>query len=660
MDLNEVGLGSGCDENFGEDSMSSGLTVELPPDWLKPMEEDEDNGAVGPKIPRKVRGAKVKRGRGRPRKPRNGITNAVDKWRTTSSAAKLNHPKKHQKAIIQSPNTTAQTDHSAQESPGASIPELKNPPRLTRASMLNADTSKRFVHSPSLKVGNVSVRTEPGQYTSELPLQLWLHPSLERISPSKIQSGGLPNLPEASCNGISEIFPRISECENCGTPFSIQKPGDKFCFKCRDKEEKNPSPANIVFKKAPKPKLKKEKADTAPDGAEEDEDDGLKKRNRRRCGQCPACLLDSDCGKCDFCIDKPKFGGVNKKRQKCRLRQCKFQSKFQFRRELIQRTTLANGITPNRKFKRQKKRLKRGRRKPWEKDYDDEEEEIGLSDEDDEELSYKVMGKKLDYSFKEENGVVYVEADIDADMPSVTEEDLYYNMSDSQDSSQVMDSAPSAPNVLPQLTDPISSVAMVEDMNQNGFLQIEMVRVGSPPTHFFGEALNAQQLVSGSQLEPTPVITQIFSLAATETESDRDLALMELFASLNQTVLPAHWIAVISRGPVIQLLQCSKLSNMADTVVQIQKGFFYQVSVQNQPLLLTHSIYSQHPIYMRRVEDVASLLLDLEGWSVCQGYPKLDMCLPWEPRMCVRAALCDLIIPKDQEHCGKCSQPVER
>ncbi|KAI3370418.1 hypothetical protein L3Q82_025189 [Scortum barcoo] len=29
-----------------------------------------------------------------------------------------------------------------------------------------------------------------------------------------------------------------------------------------------------------------------------------------------------DCGTCDFCIDKPKFGGSNKKRQKCRLRQC--------------------------------------------------------------------------------------------------------------------------------------------------------------------------------------------------------------------------------------------------------------------------------------------------------------------------------------------------
>ena len=29
-----------------------------------------------------------------------------------------------------------------------------------------------------------------------------------------------------------------------------------------------------------------------------------------------------DCGHCDFCCDKPKFGGSNQKRQKCRWRQC--------------------------------------------------------------------------------------------------------------------------------------------------------------------------------------------------------------------------------------------------------------------------------------------------------------------------------------------------
>ncbi|XP_026974295.1 methyl-CpG-binding domain protein 1 isoform X6 [Sagmatias obliquidens] len=46
------------------------------------------------------------------------------------------------------------------------------------------------------------------------------------------------------------------------------------------------------------------------------------RRQNRKCGACAACLRRMDCGHCDFCCDKPKFGGSNQKRQKCRWRQC--------------------------------------------------------------------------------------------------------------------------------------------------------------------------------------------------------------------------------------------------------------------------------------------------------------------------------------------------
>ncbi|XP_040120419.1 methyl-CpG-binding domain protein 1 isoform X9 [Oryx dammah] len=46
------------------------------------------------------------------------------------------------------------------------------------------------------------------------------------------------------------------------------------------------------------------------------------RRQNRKCGACAACLRRTDCGHCDFCCDKPKFGGSNQKRQKCRWRQC--------------------------------------------------------------------------------------------------------------------------------------------------------------------------------------------------------------------------------------------------------------------------------------------------------------------------------------------------
>ncbi|XP_032530275.1 methyl-CpG-binding domain protein 1 [Chiroxiphia lanceolata] len=49
---------------------------------------------------------------------------------------------------------------------------------------------------------------------------------------------------------------------------------------------------------------------------------GVRSRASRRCGVCAACRRPADCGRCDFCQDKPKFGGQNLKRQKCRWRQC--------------------------------------------------------------------------------------------------------------------------------------------------------------------------------------------------------------------------------------------------------------------------------------------------------------------------------------------------
>ncbi|CDQ83554.1 uncharacterized protein LOC110489154 [Oncorhynchus mykiss] len=47
-----------------------------------------------------------------------------------------------------------------------------------------------------------------------------------------------------------------------------------------------------------------------------------KKRSFRMCGECEPCRRTEECAQCDFCKDMKKFGGSNKIRQKCRLRQC--------------------------------------------------------------------------------------------------------------------------------------------------------------------------------------------------------------------------------------------------------------------------------------------------------------------------------------------------
>ncbi|TNN75525.1 Histone-lysine N-methyltransferase 2B [Liparis tanakae] len=47
-----------------------------------------------------------------------------------------------------------------------------------------------------------------------------------------------------------------------------------------------------------------------------------KGRRSRRCGQCPGCQIPEDCGACTNCLDKPKFGGRNIKKQCCKMRKC--------------------------------------------------------------------------------------------------------------------------------------------------------------------------------------------------------------------------------------------------------------------------------------------------------------------------------------------------
>ncbi|XP_029359699.1 histone-lysine N-methyltransferase 2B isoform X2 [Echeneis naucrates] len=42
----------------------------------------------------------------------------------------------------------------------------------------------------------------------------------------------------------------------------------------------------------------------------------------RRCGICKGCNHEEDCGKCMNCLDKPKFGGPNTKRQCCVYKRC--------------------------------------------------------------------------------------------------------------------------------------------------------------------------------------------------------------------------------------------------------------------------------------------------------------------------------------------------
>ena len=49
-----------------------------------------------------------------------------------------------------------------------------------------------------------------------------------------------------------------------------------------------------------------------------------KPKKTKRCGECPGCRHDvrEDCGECLNCLDKPKFGGANQRKQACVKRTC--------------------------------------------------------------------------------------------------------------------------------------------------------------------------------------------------------------------------------------------------------------------------------------------------------------------------------------------------
>ncbi|XP_075997307.1 methyl-CpG-binding domain protein 1b isoform X2 [Genypterus blacodes] len=289
----------------------------------------------------------------------------------------------------------------------------------------------------------------------------------------------------------------------------------------------------------------------------DDDDDWHKKRKRRSCGDCNACLCRKDCGTCDFCVDKPKFGGSNKKRQKCRLRQCQRQA-----------------------------------------------------------MSH--------WSPESPSGSKYNEA----------------NLRNYPSSLQANHFDPAQRNGLPERIHDSSQIDLASRWN--------------------GERSNTGRCEENpsEDEEELPMITRIFSLAENSVGSGMDSynQLTKLLESLHTSALPILWYAIMVEGPQLLLIQCSKQSNMADTMVLIDPGFCYQVTVQKQPLLITHPLYDDHPPRLSNVTDVVKLLLDLEKYVVCQGLPTQEPSSSKNPVILDRASTCDFLVKKNVNVCTNCRE----
>uniref|UniRef100_A0AAY4E9F0 Methyl-CpG binding domain protein 1a n=1 Tax=Denticeps clupeoides TaxID=299321 RepID=A0AAY4E9F0_9TELE len=654
--------------------------------------------------------------------------------------------------FCETPHSSTQTPQRRGSSPPRPSQTFRNPLHPTKASPLGLSPARQSADGPLPNLlGRVPPQTPSPTFTSIQLLAPTRRPDITMRNGSSLPNGSVAvkNLLlhqgriECSMARSTDCQPRrhVGGCAKCGSDIpGIEAGEETLCPSCRpDKKPKQ----RIVFRKVgqgrwvlgrtsevdgmtqqrrkrkywtmqkKRPSLQDaHDSDTGDCFKDEDDiDDDEQSRNRRHrraCLRCAACLR-KDCGKCDFCMDKPKFGGSNKKRQKCRMRQCQNQAMVREStgtnlNHLTGKHTLVSDwralfsqwhLLPHQKGRRKgmpstgwvgpgrrrkasrlkpsRPRSKRKRRRPiWEGDFTDEE---GGDDGDkvkEEDLNVKKSygynhGKTRNYSLKKDEDGDDLEGAFEAALTSdFSDQDngddtfVFENVEPYELSIQGCFTAPngdvemvasfqSSLNSRDQTGEPLA-VDGTGELSSNGIPQLSddvvvvRVDVGAP----------AEDDVTEVD-EVTPVITQIFSLAeGTQDIQGSEADLLQLLESLRRTVLPVHWVGRDVPRPMLQLLQCSKRSTMADTTLQIELGFLYQISVQNQPLLLTHPLYEGRPSRLSSVSQVVALLLDLERLAVCQGHPGLAPRPDREPVLCVRAAACQLLVPASQERCDKC------
>ncbi|XP_026204967.1 methyl-CpG-binding domain protein 1b [Anabas testudineus] len=373
--------------------------------------------------------------------------------------------------------------------------------------------------------------------------------------------------------------------------------------------------------------------DDDEDLSTDDDDDWHKKRKRRACGECKACLCRKDCGTCDFCIDKPKFGGSNKKRQKCRLRQCQRQAMrhlLPFQVGQGEYGTDGPGLPgrprPHYTYSR-KSNLKKNKGPQGGMDFTDNED-------DDSNLqamnwsSEPATGSKHSYELNMRN----------------YQSSMQLNHSDFIQRNGLSDRVPHIGNY---------NNSQLEFQDQQSKWDAERSHAGRVVQK---HAEEEEEEDDDDDEEELPLITQIFSLADNSAGSgvDGESQLMKLLHSLRTSVLPILWYAIMVEGPQLQLIQCSKQSSMTDTTVLIDPGFCYQVTVQKQPLLPTHPLYDSYPARLTSVTEVVNLLLGLEKYVVCQGLVPRRPFSAKEPVILERASTCDFLVNKNVNICSNC------
>ncbi|KAJ6655327.1 hypothetical protein lerEdw1_005519 [Lerista edwardsae] len=384
-------------------------------------------------------------------------------------------------------------------------------------------------------------------------------------------------------------------------------------------------------------------------------------RRNRKCGECEACLLKMDCGRCDFCCDKPKFGGRNLKRQKCRWRQC---LQFAMKRLLPEEWSspeAEGAAAAGWKVRRRRNTFGGRSRKP------DRIKQVGRR-------GAKGSGQKrlakASFQLEVEESPLGTELlDLskarNPEVPEPEQKQLKLKEEPEKVDPVLVEESVKEPPTLPQRikeepevprlpTPPTQALLKESDtrLPAVNLLIATSPKVKQDPAEPGGDRhpSNDSPVSAGlpqfkraqgtqgrevvvlddedddeveqlQQIRP-PVIMEIYSLRDVQPLSQLDSVLREFLAELNEIPLPAHWEVLPPLGsPNLRLVQRSKHSTMSAAVIHIRPGLFFHVVVRDLPVPLEHELYASHPARLTTVDEVVELICDLEAYRLCPGWP---------------------------------------
>ncbi|XP_069065722.1 methyl-CpG-binding domain protein 1-like isoform X3 [Pleurodeles waltl] len=190
-----------------------------------------------------------------------------------------------------------------------------------------------------------------------------------------------------------------------------------------------------------------------------------------------------------------------------------------------------------------------------------------------------------------------------------------------------------------------SSVHIKQEVDSNGTCEEVLLTSLVPKDHPFPSSIDEVLIESNlaEADESTPVIMEIFSLGSYQAFSRLDVVLREFLKELNGISLPAHWEVLPLDSPNLQLVQRSKHSTMSDTVIHIQPGLYFQITVHDMYIPSSHEVYANHPCRLATVDNVVELICNLESYQLCTGLLKSSQ----------RSPDCQILVHGDR--CPQCS-----